>query len=66
MYKLDKKFKFSENVIFFNENELTHISYIKHNLVIYQLKKKSLKIGLISISLNNGIAIDISVIKIVN
>ena len=27
--------------------------YIKHNLVIYQLKKDSLKIGLISISLNN-------------
>jgi hypothetical protein len=42
VYKLDKKFKFSENVIFFNENELTHISYIKHNLVIYQLKKDSL------------------------
>jgi hypothetical protein len=40
--------------------------YIKHNLVIYQLKKDSLKIGLISISLNNGIVIDISVIKIVN
>ena len=32
----------------------------------YQLKKYSLKIGLISISLNNGIVIDISVIKIVN
>jgi len=46
---------------FFNENVILSITCI-----IYQLKTNSLKIGLISISLNNGNVIDISVIKIVH